>query len=293
MKKSLAFILTIVLVFASVAFCAGAATSGNYTYTISGNSATITAFNKSATGAVSIPSTLGGKSVAKIAQSAFADCDGITSVTIPSSVVEIEESAFIFCSALAEIKLADNIQKIGVGAFYDTAYYNNSKNWQNGVLYIGKYFIAAKNRDTSSPVKGTCIIKNGTLTICDSAFSRCNELEGVYIPKSVRHINCDVFFSCTSMKTIYYAGTESQWSKIDIDDYNEEIDSYKIYYAGDIDFKNKTNSSDALTVLMASTGKMKLNDVQKAMADINGDNLINAGDALIVLQLSTGIVSAV
>lgn len=274
-------------------FGVSAATSGNFTYTTSGSSATITGFNKSATGAVTIPSTLGGKTVTKIGASAFADCQGITSVTVPSSVTEIEENAFIFCSSLSEIKLTDNVQKIGVGAFFDTAYYANDKNWQNGVLYIGNHLIAAKNRDTSNPISGTCVIKNGTLTICDSAFARCNKLEVVFIPKSVRYISYEVFYSCTAMKTVCYGGTQSQWSKITIEDYNDELKSFKFYYAGDINSDGKTNSSDALMALKTSTGATKLNATQKAMGDLNCDNTINASDALKILQLATGLISAV
>ena len=276
-----------------LAFGASAATSGNYTYTTSGSSATITGFNKSATGAISIPSTLGGKTVTKIGTSAFAKCEGITSVTVPSSVVEIEESAFIFCSKLAEIKLTDNIRRIGAGAFYDTSYYLNDKNWQNGVLYIGNHLVDTKNRDTDSPISGTCIIKNGTLTICDSAFIRCNELEAVVIPKSVRRICCDAFYACTAMKKIHYTGTQTQWSEIEIEDYNDEIKSFKIFYAGDIDSDGKTNSSDALIALKAATGISKLNSVQKMMADLNCDSTVNANDALKILQLATGFIKTI
>ncbi len=293
MKKILASVILIAVVFGVFTFSAGAATSGDYTYTISGSSAIITDFNKSATGAISIPSTLGGKAVTKIEKSAFADCDGITSVSIPSSVKEIEESAFIFCSKLEKITLTDNVQRIGVGAFFDTAYYDNEKNWQNGVLYIGNHLIAARNRNTSNPISGTFVIKNGTLTISDSAFARCNELKEVVIPKSVRRICCESFAGCSALKTVYYTGTQSQWKKIELEDYNDEIKSFQFYYAGDVSLDKKVNSNDALKALQVSTGSGKLNACQKALADLNADGQVNAADALKILQLATGLISAV
>lgn len=293
MKKFFSLILCIAVVIGMFSFGAYAAQNGDYSYTTSGNSAIITDFNKLATGAITIPSKLGGKNVVKIDKSAFADCDGITSVSIPSSVTEIEESAFIFCSKLEKITLTDNVQRIGVGAFFDTAYYNNEKNWQNGVLYIGNHLIVAKNRDTSAPISGTCVIKNGTLTISDSAFSGCSKLTGVVIPKTVRRICCETFFGCSAMKNVYYTGTQSQWNKITLEDYNDEIKSFKFYYAGDANTDKKVNSNDALIVLQYATGVVKLGAEQKALADLNADNKINSGDALKILQLATGLINTI
>ena len=90
-------------IFAAVAVVAGAGawagteTVGSYTWTyrINGDTAEIykdsgygygtTAVSPSPSGAVTIPSTLGGKPVTKIGYRAFYDCSGLTSVTIPDS----------------------------------------------------------------------------------------------------------------------------------------------------------------------------------------------------------------
>lgn len=68
-------------------------------------------------GAVTIPATLGGKSVTAIGPGAFDDCDRITAVEIPSTVVSIGEEAFSGCERLASIEIPANVATIGYKAF--------------------------------------------------------------------------------------------------------------------------------------------------------------------------------
>ena len=99
----------------AVAFGAWAATEtvGGYTWTyqINGDTAEIyngsysAAISPSPTGAVTIPSTLGGKPVTSIGSYAFHGCSGLTSVTIPDSVTSIASSAFSGCSGLTNVTL--------------------------------------------------------------------------------------------------------------------------------------------------------------------------------------------
>ena len=96
------------------------------------------------TGAITIPSTVNGYSVTSIGESAFADCNGLTLVTIPEGVTSIQtgafsggmhgrdnlttvvlpstltsigESAFNFCTALTSITIPSNVTSIGSNAF--------------------------------------------------------------------------------------------------------------------------------------------------------------------------------
>ena len=52
------------------------------------------AISPRSTGAITIPSVLGGKPLTRIGGRAFEGCEGLTSVTIPASVTNIEEWAF-------------------------------------------------------------------------------------------------------------------------------------------------------------------------------------------------------
>ena len=69
------------------------------------------------TGAVTIPSSIGGKPVTSIGENAFSYCNGLTSVTMPNSVTNIGHSAFEGCSGLASVTIPDSVTSIGDYAF--------------------------------------------------------------------------------------------------------------------------------------------------------------------------------
>ena len=79
-----------------------------WTYTVSNGVASVgsgsssgTAVPKATTGAITIPSKLGGYGVTSIGSYAFSSCSGLTSVTIPDSVTSIGDHAFLGCSGLS------------------------------------------------------------------------------------------------------------------------------------------------------------------------------------------------
>ena len=70
------------------------------------------------TGDLVIPSTtLDGSPVTSIENSAFRDCSGLKSVTIPSSVTSIGHYAFASCSALKSVSIPSGVTSIGSFAF--------------------------------------------------------------------------------------------------------------------------------------------------------------------------------
>ena len=56
-------------------------------------------------------------SVTTIGDSAFSDCNSLTSITIPDSVTTIEEYAFSSCDSLRSITIPDSVTTIGDYAF--------------------------------------------------------------------------------------------------------------------------------------------------------------------------------
>ena len=50
--------------------------------------------------------------------------------------------------------------------------------------------------------------------IQEEAFSGCNSLESITIPKTVTMIDNKAFENCTSLSTINYTGTKEDWTKI-------------------------------------------------------------------------------
>ena len=100
-----------VVVAATMTFCAEADTvtvNGiKWTYSVENGKASLEgdgfrdpAIPKSTSGAITIPSTLGGYPVTSIGRWAFWGCSSLTSVTIPNSVTSIGGLAFEGCSSL-------------------------------------------------------------------------------------------------------------------------------------------------------------------------------------------------
>ena len=119
--KSLAFALAFTAAHASLADTC--TTNGvTWTYRVVNGEAEL--FNywspvipSSTTGALEIPSTINGYPVTIIGDSAFYNCSGLTSVTIPDSVTNIEYAAFYGCGGLTSVTIGNSVTSIGIYAF--------------------------------------------------------------------------------------------------------------------------------------------------------------------------------
>ena len=165
-----------------------------FDYEIIDNEATIIDSNLDAsTTTIEIPSAIrdvDGKdySVTTIGDSAFYDCNNLTSVVIPNSVTTIGSSAFYGCNNLTSVVIPNSVTTIGSSAF-------------DGC-----------NNLTS------VVIPNSVTTIGDYAFSGCNNLTSVVIPNSVTTIGSSAFYGCNNL-TIYCeatsqpSGWDSSWNR--------------------------------------------------------------------------------
>ena len=116
-----------------------------------------------------------------IGNSAFRNCIGLTSVTIPNSVTSLGV-AFSGCSGLLSL-----IVKSG-NLIYD------SRDDCNAI-------IKTKNNELITGCKNT-IIPNSVTSIGESAFYDCTDLTSITIPNSVTTIEQNAFSGCTGLTSI-------------------------------------------------------------------------------------------
>ena len=231
LKKLPLLVLALVLVLA-IKDKIYAATYGVLTYEVQDDGTIkITDCNESASGALTIPSTIDGKkvtwigyqafmncnrltsitipnSITGIASEAFRDCSSLTNITIPDSVISIGELAFYFCESLTNITIPDSVISIGYNAFYycrsltSINVSNNSKNYSSidGVLFnkdktqIISY--SAGKKETSY------IIPDSVTSIADYAFDNCTRLTSITIPEGVTIIGRSAFDNCIRLTSI-------------------------------------------------------------------------------------------
>jgi len=103
--------------FESVGIKVGAATYGDFEYSVnSDGTVKIKSYNGSG-GAVKIPQKIDGKTVTVIGDEAFWWCSNVTSVKIPNGVKKIGADTFSGCSGLKSVNIPDSVTTIGYQAF--------------------------------------------------------------------------------------------------------------------------------------------------------------------------------
>ena len=187
-------------------------------------------YNNAPTGAITIPAMVayGGNtySVTSIGGSAFTDCTGLTSITIPNSVTRIDSSTFFYCSGLTSITIPNSVTSIGNSAFFYCSGLT-SISIPSSVTYIGGLAFSGCSGLTSIYIpSGVTKIENGTFKNCPSltsvnlpsgldsigssnyyyytggVFENCTSLTSITIPNSVTSIGRYAFSGCSGLTSI-------------------------------------------------------------------------------------------
>lgn len=262
-----------------------------------------------------------------IADGAFKGNAEVIEVGLPSSIVAIGCNAFEGCTDLESVRNLNLVDYIGDGAFkdctslevfdisesavfnanaiYNSGYYNNPENWENGALYMGNRIVGIdfEKRET--------IVRDGTTHIVGEALADKNAI----IPASVTSIADNAFTSTENVTIFGYSDTYAQTYAVENDipfidldtltkgdvncdgnvnseDYEilcsvaatREYQSYVISIAGDMDDDGAVDGIDVIIL------DLMLNDMppSRLKGDVNGDGKVDADDyALLVKIVST------
>ena len=183
-----------------------------FEYTVNGEDITINGYTGSDT-AIVIPASIEGKTVTAIAESAFEECTGFTSVTIPDSVESISASAFKDCTGITTLKMS-------CSANYANNSFEGCTNIATVTLTKGTGEGAMKDyKDESSNIDSytntpwnissdkfkKLVLEDGVTTIGSYAFRGCSSLASVTVPDSVEKVKEYAFYNCSALKSVAFS----------------------------------------------------------------------------------------
>ncbi len=205
--------------------------------------------------------------VTSIAGYTFQNCYDLTDVTIPESVTLIASGAFKGCRLLINVFFSGSKEQwnaIQVDTENDALsnavihYNGNMTPVIIGTGTCGESLTWTLSSDRILTISGTgkmlnwhadieycdtpwarfigkirtVVIEEGVTNIGFYAFSYCENLTSVTIPKSVTSIGIGAFYTNIPLTDIYYAGSKAQWGAISIDRNNPQLVPATVHYNG-------------------------------------------------------------
>ena len=203
-----------------------------------------------------------GSGLTAIGRSAFRET-AITEVLLPAGMTELGDIAFEDCVKLNSIKVNGTIDEVSnwglsnpfvnAGAESDsltvefgsgvkkiaTNMFNTNKNYESGngrYAHITKAVIADSVTEIGSSAFAGCYdLKDiepgkGLEKIDTSSFSDCNSIADIKLPHTLKSIGNFAFYGTSGLKTLYYDGLKSDWSKVEVGTDNTGLAGASILY---------------------------------------------------------------
>ncbi len=165
--------------------------------------------------------------VTNVATTAFANCEYLESVSIPSSVTAIGVNAFSDSMRLQSVTIPGSVKTIGASAF-SCCRGLKTLVIEDGVEVIENAGFAACDSVTSVTLPATLksvgavglgftvleslVLPDGLESLGDNALYNCRSLTEINVPASVKSLGVNVFPA--SIKTLRYGGTEEEWKAL-------------------------------------------------------------------------------
>ena len=198
------------------------------------------------------------ESLTQISTGVFKGCKSLKSINIPAAVNTII-SSFENCDSLERIDVSSdnsayssddgilfNKDKTILYA-YPSSKQNNEYAVPNSVTkvnsvafwknkYLEKVFIPSSVTEIGANVFNGCYnlkyvsIEATAATIERAMFNNCTSLKTVVLSDSVALIKYTAFSNCNILSDVYFVGTEEQWKKVTVEEYNEPLAAATMHY---------------------------------------------------------------
>ncbi len=174
-----------------------------------------------------------------IMQNAFTHCESLTELILPNGEIKIAFGAFSECTGLKTVVFDVNTSGIEPGAFIlldaleafvvpnGNEYYRTVdgcliESASNTLIAVTNNFVLSEeagieiigNYVFSGDAITSITVPEGVTKILSSAFSRCNSLNTLVLPKSLSVIEYGAFYAYSTEFDVFYCGEYSDWLKI-------------------------------------------------------------------------------
>ena len=163
-------------------------------------------------GILTVPDT-----VEEIGDHAFEGCNYLRTVNLPQSLKKIGSYAFYCCSELEYINIPSSLSEFELYSFAGTSLRKLHIPGSVAAIGVGAFSSCKKLNDLE--------IEEGVKYIGPHAFSYCDGLESVTLPRSLTELHSNAFYktiyldeyttySAPGLKSVYYNGTVKEWNRI-------------------------------------------------------------------------------
>ena len=147
--------------------------------------------------------------VISLGYNCFADCSGLTSITIPSSVTSLGDYCFEWCSGLTSITIPSSVTSLGDGCFFGCSSLTSIE-IPSSVTSLGGNCFSGCSGLTS------ITLPSSVSSLGDFCFQGCRGLASITIPSSVTSLGDKCFSGCSSLETVYFEGKYCNSSYTDL-----------------------------------------------------------------------------
>lgn len=196
------------------------------------------------TGVLQVPQTIDGRTVTKIADSAFASMK-FSEIKLPDTLTEIGDYAFSGCKELTHMDIPASVSVIGYSIFADCEKLTELSVADGNANYKAEgQTIYSKDGSTlvTCPNAGEVVIPSTVTKVADYAFYYNGNLKKIVIPESVTELGEGAFGNCERLSNVTFEGagltrigthcfrSDSALSLLRVPSSVKSIGTYAFYY---------------------------------------------------------------